>query len=545
MKILVGIVKDIGAEENYMMRIVDVDVFEDPMKPSNWESIDINKLNECANVMVDINKFKDSKQNPKEYLSADFNIDKLIDLGRNEKDFQITHVYYDETNNPQLYRVITSTGYIQMQDISELEYRHYNSIYGHNIDELTSFVKREPIEKAYEWWKAKDEAGNKCKYEFLSGKFETYENMPVKILYHYLTGVKGFKVGFHTVTEINDERRVELVHEYLLFNGNANVKLTEIIPKEKDVFDMYRYDMLGREDPYPDKRKLSWSGGTMSFISTKKNYSGLELDYYADSLGIDMRKITFSTYDKLKTSGYISEEWNFNQFGDLFGMTNNNILPNELSLLGARLQSEKENTLYGHVMSATHGHFSTFNTDSWFKVLVLPLSLQYYSKEFRDAIKPIMENYQDWYYRNLGNLIDNLGAKDAYETMHWAKETIKEVMKDITFVKEDGTIHKSNTDIIDEMDNLFTFRRNNYPLPEWLQIYAKDTIDALGGPDLLQKTIEVKGEDKAKEVITILAEGIEDEQRELNRKQFTSYVKPEEFIINDDENLFFETKRIK
>ena len=89
------------------------------------------------------------------------------------------------------------------------------------------------------------------------------------------------------------------------------------------------------------------------------------------------------------------------------------------------------------------------------------------------------------------------------------------------------------------MDMLFSFKRNNSPLPNWLQIYGKETIDALGGVELLQKTIEVKGEEEAKDVICTLAERIEAEQREFNRKQITPYVKPEEFIINEslDKNI--------
>lgn len=536
MKILVGVVKDIGKENNYFMHIVDTEVFRDPLDfSSDWEEISIKELSECANVNVNINNFKDSKQDPKEYLTADFDINKLIDSGRNKNDFQITNVYYDEYNEPQLYRVVTESGYIYMQDVSELWYRYKKSIYGDNIKELPSFVKREPLEKAYEWWKEKDNFAKNCKYEFLSGKFEPSEDMPVKILYHFLTGVKGFKVGFHTVTSINDERRAELVHEYFLFNGTANVKLTEIIPKEKDILDRYPgYNSYGKEqDPYPDKRKLAWKGGTMSYIFTRKNYSNLGLKERPSGSGIDIRYKTFSIYDKLEEASCIANEWNFNQFGDLFGMTNYNILPNELSLLSARLQSEKENTLYGHVMSVVQGHFSVNNTYNWFEVLAIPFALQYYSKEFRETIKPIMNNYQDWYYRNLGKLIDNIGAKDAYETMQWAKETIKRVMSDISFVKNDGSIKKSDIKIVDEMDMLFSFKRNNYPLPNWLQIYGKETIDALGGVELLQKTIEVKGEDNARDVICYLAEGIEAEQREFNRKQCTPYVKPEEFIIND------------
>ena len=48
-----------------------------------------------------------------------------------------------------------------MHDISELEYRKKSSILGGALEKLPAFVKKEPLSSAYEWWKAKDEAGKK------------------------------------------------------------------------------------------------------------------------------------------------------------------------------------------------------------------------------------------------------------------------------------------------------------------------------------------------------------------------------------------------
>lgn len=62
---------------------------------NGWD-LDINKLQECSNVKVNINNFKSIAPNPKEYLETKFDLNKLIGLGINDKNFQITNIYYDE-----------------------------------------------------------------------------------------------------------------------------------------------------------------------------------------------------------------------------------------------------------------------------------------------------------------------------------------------------------------------------------------------------------------------------------------------------------------
>ena len=117
--------------------------------------------------------------------------------------------------------------------------------------------------------------------------------------------------------------------------------------------------------------------------------------------------------------------------------------------------------------------------------------------------------------------------------MKWTKENAKNVLQDISLVREDGTLQKSNVSIVDQMSNLFTYKRNNYPLPDWLQIYSTETIEVLGGVELLQQAINTKGEKVLKESIPILAEGIESERRYELRKKGERFVKTEEVITED------------
>ena len=510
MKVLVGLSKR-GVEDNepYRMYIAETDEITGGIKSPEWEDLDIGKLNECVNIRISAENFKNNIQNPNEYINADFDIERLIGWGRKQKDFQVTNVYYDESNQPQLYRVVSSDGHISMHDISELEYRKKSSILGSTLEELPSFVKKEPLSSAYEWWKAKDEAGKKSESRFFSGQFETYESMPVKLLYHYLTGVKGFKVGYHTATEITEDYSSEIQHEYMLFKDTANIKLRESIPKKQETHSLYSfggYGMFGEEkDPYPDKRKLSYYGATMSMICTRENYPTFDIHHGPSSqcsydkdgiaIGIDYRNGLMSIYNKLEDAGCISKDWRLDEYNRIFGMTEYSLLPEEIALLSARLQSQKENTMYGHVMSATHGHWSTFNTDTWIKVAGLAISTQFYSPELREKINPILQQYPILFSSQLGEMIEDMGAKDALEVMKWTKENSKNVLQDISLVREDGTLQKSNVSVVDQMSNLFTFKRNNYPLPDWLQIYSPETIQSLGGVELLQRAINTRVEE--------------------------------------------------
>lgn len=560
MKVLVGLSK-IGFEDNepYRMCIVETDEITGGIKSSEWEDLDIGKLNECVNIRISAENFKNNIQNPNEYINADFDIEKLIGWGRKQKDFQVTNIYYDESNQPQLYRVVSSDGYVSMHDISELEYRKMSSILGSTLEELPSFVKKEPLSSAYEWWKAKDEAGKKSESRFFSGQFETYESMPVKLLYYYLTGVKSFKVGYHTATEITEDYSSEIQHEYMLFKDTANIKLRESVPKKQEAHSLYSfggYGMFGEEkDPYPDKRKLSYYGATMSMICTRDNYPTFDIHHGPSSQGsydkdgieidIDYRNGLMSIYNKLEDAGCISKDWRLGEYNRIFGMTKYSLLPEEIALLSARLQSEKENVMYGHVMSATHGHWSTFNTDNWIKVAELAISTQFYSPELREKINPILQKYQVLFSSELGEMIEDMGAKDALEVMKWTKENSKTVLQDISLVREDGTLQKSNVSVVDQMSNLFTFKRNNYPLPDWLQIYSPETIQSLGGVELLQQAINTRGEELTKESIPILAEGIENERRYELRRTGERFVKPDEVIISEDSNYTNETNGIR
>lgn len=543
MKILVGLSKNWhDGNSLYKMCIIDTDVTKESYSNrDNWKQVDINELSECVNVRVDADKFQTPIQNPSEYISADFDLKKIIESRLKQDDFQITNVYYDENGEPQLYRAVHSNGYIGMHDISELSYKKENSILGNTIEELPNFVKKEPLSSAYEWWKIKDEEGKKIESRFFSGQFETYGSMPVRLLYHYLTGVRGFKVGYHTQTEISDGYSPGIQHDYSLYKDTAIIKLRETIPLEKDILKFAPF--YSEKTSYPDERKLSYCGVSISMICTKDNYPKFDIhscpsskmSYGKDEIAIHIDDINslMHIYNKLEESGCISKEWKLNEYGNLFGLAVSDLLPEELALLSVRLQSEKEGTMYNHVMCATNGHWSTFNTDQWMRLPSLVLATQFYSPDFKEKLNPIFQDFHKLYEKRLQELIETMGPKDALETMKWTKEASKEVLKTISLVRTDGSLQKANINIVDELSSLYTFKRNNYSLPEWLQIYSPETIKALGGVELLQELIAKRGEQIAKESIPILAEGIEKEISDKLHNQRETSINKKGIIIEE------------
>ena len=549
MKILVKMYK--GYEENstYKMTIVDTtEIGDGTYQIHNSEDINIQKLKECVNVQVNEASFKDAFQNPNEYLSASYDVNKLIDWGVQSGNFIVTNIYYDENNQPQLYRVVNVNGESSIHDISEFNYNKKFSVLGDSLETLPEFIKKEPLSAAYEWWKQRDEVGKKSNDRFLSTQFKIYKDIPVKLLYHYLIGVKGFQVGYHTVTEVVDGRTVNMQHEYMLFKDTANIKLRESLPKEEKLVSYNQYSMFDFssrpiDNFYPEERKIGYYGTYMSMICDKDKYPVFNYNTPInsrlndkDSIVVDINfsngNDAMAIYNKLEESGCISKEWRLGEYG-LDGTTLNNLLPNEIALLSVRLQNEKENYPYMHSMVAYHGLWSVFNTDKWMKTLGLAFAIQYYNPDLREKLTSIFQKYPFMFSKELGGMIENLSAKNALEAMMWAKENMKVVLSEISLVKSEGNVLKSNISLVDQMSGYFTFKRNNYPLPDWLQIYSPQTIDAMGGVQLLQEGIKEKGEANMKEAYQIIAEMVESEMRDKKRLANTPYVKPED-IINEE-----------
>ncbi len=518
MKILIGLSNGLLEEnEPYKMYIVDLDSFE-PLK-QEWQDLNIVEISKCVNVRVNMGNYKSVIQNPIEYLEAEFDVSKLIDLGVNQSNFQITNVYVDESGSPALFRSVNSLGQIVMHDISELFYKKKFSIYGDDIEELPSYVKKEPISNAYDWWRKKEKNNKLIKKRFISDIFDTHSEMPVKLLFHYLVGVKKFQLGYHTVTEHNCKNAKEMKHEYFLFKNTANIKLTESIPLE-DSITLENVGVYGNKDPYPDKQKLGYYGATMSLICNRKNYPTFDLyekpisessyDEEGISVTIDATNDLIAIYNKLEEAKCISDTWRLGEYKNFASVTLSNLLNHELNTLSKTLQNEKDKNDYGH--------WSTYHTHDWMQIMALALSTQYYTPELRKNIASILQNYQEIFSYKLEKMIEKIGAKDALEVMKWAKKITEEIMPNISLVKEDGTIQSSNI-TIEQTKSLFTFKRNNFDLPDWLQIYSPSTIEKLGGEDYLNQIITTRGEESAESFLAIWAEKIESDQRYIIRNQ--------------------------
>lgn len=511
MKILVGLSNGLRNEqEPYQMLIVDVDNLEEG-RPE-WQQVKPEILNSCANIRVNLGNYQSILQNPIEYLEAEFDVSKLIDVSINNREYQIINVYNDEEGNPVLYQTANASGDIEMHHISEFPYKKKFSIYGENIEELPSYVKPSTLSEAYNWWSKKDKVNIKNKRtRFAYENFDTTEDMPVQLLYHYLVGVKGFQLGYHTITDINEKETQEKLHEYFLFNGSANIKLKESMPiNEEEIV----VSLFGNKDPYPDKQKLGYYGGTMSLICDCRNYPAFdvytrptsEINYDKEGIEvtIDIIDGCMGVYNRYEEAGCISPDWRVGEYKNIFGVTLASLLPDKLANLSKKLESEKERIIYGH--------WSSYNTNDWFQVMGLALSSQYYTPELRVKLGEILKEYQTIFSNKLTDLISKISAKDTLEVMKWAEDHIENVMADISFVREGNTIQKSNV-TAEQMKNLFTFKRNNLELPDWLQIYSADTIEKLGGVAYLKQFIRTRGEESAESYLSIWAEKLESDQR--------------------------------
>lgn len=513
MKILVGISKGIKKENvPYKMFIVDIDSIE-PTKQT-WEDLTVTGLSSCANVRVNLGNYKSITQNPMEYLEADFDLSKIIDASIQSYEFQIVNVYKDEAGQPVLFRTVDLNGEIKIHHITELPYKKTFSIFGGNIEKLPSFVKTLTLSDAYAWWAKKDKVKiHNRATRFMYENFETNEDMPVQLLYHYLTGVKGFQLGYHTITEKNEEyKEKEKIHEYFLYKDTANIKLTECI-NEKDG-SIEEVGLFGNKDPYPDTRKIGYYGAMMSLICERKNYPAFDIysrptsesNYDKDGIEvtIDLTNGGMDVYNKYEEAKCISNVWRIGDNNNFFGVTLTNLLPAKLIELSKIFQNEKERTEFGH--------WSSMNTSGWFQVMAFALSTQYYSKELRYALREIMNNYQSLFSKKLSDMIDKISAKDSLETMKWAEENIERAMLEISYVKEDNSLQNSSI-TLEQMKNLFTFKKNNYSLPDWLQIYSPETIEKLGGVEYLNQFIATRGEASSELFLSIWAEKLESDQK--------------------------------
>ncbi len=514
MKVLVGLAKGIKRDNvPYQMFIVDVDSIEP--KKQEWEEVTPEGLASCSNIRVNLGNYKSITQNPLEYLEAEFDLSKLVDISANQAEFQIINVYKDEIGDPVLYRTVNTLGDIEIHHISELPYKKVYSIYGDDVKKLPSYVKTTTLKDAYDWWARKDKAKvHRRTTRFVYENFDTHEDMPVQLLYHYLVGVKGFKLGFHTITDSNEKYSDnKKLHEYFLFNGTANLKLRESIPVIENPVEE-EVGIFGNKDPYPDTRKLGYYGATMSLICNRKNYPAF--DYYSKptseanydkdgiEVTIDITDGNMAVYNKFEEANCISTEWRIGDNNNFFGVTLSSLLTDKLGALSKKFQNEKER--------AEFGHWSTANTNDWFQVMAFALSTQYYTKDLRNSLSEILNEFQYLFSSKLADMIVKISAKDSLETMKWAEENVEKVMDAISFMKEDESIQKSNV-TVEQMKNLFTFKRNAFDLPDWLQIYSPETIEKLGGVDYLKQFIATRGEASSELFLSIWAEKLESDQK--------------------------------
>lgn len=504
MLLLLGILK---RNKYYFMNIVDTD---NESKKYNYQLIDPDILDSCDNVSVQ--NYLSSKQNPKEYLKGEFDVTDLIvdnnKLKARLDDYQIVSIYYDDNNKPCLYRSVNRAGDISMHDISEFDYTKKNSILGDDINNLPSFVEKKKVEDAYLY------LNNNRLDESKIGE------MPVGLAKHYLIGVKGFKEGYHTVTKTIYGVPIS-IHEYMLFNGTASLKLIEYVTEDKDVF-LTKQDYFS--NPYPKERTVDYAPSPIILLGSKQIISSFfklgvktEFTFYNNKITkliIPFDEDTFTMFDKYKKSKATYNIWKLDSNNNITFDIYEHILPNEIFKLPSSFCRDMKNLPFS-VNKSYKLEEENDNVKRWIYTVALFICWPFYTNDFKKRIRAIIKNYKMIYTSALNNLVRDIGPKNTLFVMKWTQEHLKEVMKNIL-----------DTDIsfVDENSCLFTFYQNKFDLPEVLRVYSEDTILSYGGVDKLKEDFETKNSEY-KTFIIMTLEKIESELRDSIDLEIDSNIK--------------------
>lgn len=464
MILLLGILR---RNNKYYMNVINT---EKESTIDDYQFINQFILNNCENIRI--SKFLSARQNPIEYLRGDFDVSKLIvddlHLRNRIKEYQIITVYYNEQNEPVIYKSIDRAGNISMHDTSEFEYIRNSSILGDDINKLPKFVERKPL------CDAKDSLKSYVENQDIN-------DIPVRLLKTYLINEKNFQEGYRTVTKINNGNEYD-IHEYMLFNGIITIKLVEYVSKDKKVF-MTKQDEIS--NPYPKERTAGFLSGPIIMLGSKRALSRFcktgvdtEFEFYNSKtfkLNIPFSEYCINTYDKYIKSKDILFSWQLDLYDNLPIDIYKNILPNEIFKLPNLFYHDMKNIPYGWNSSPNLTR-NNIIINLWIYTVALFMCWQYYSASFKKSIMPIMKNYKYIYESALTKLVSEVGPRGALTVMKWTKENLGKRLNNIL---------ESDTSCVISNKCLFTFHQNNYDLPEELKIYREETIIEYGGEYIL------------------------------------------------------------
>ncbi len=425
-------------------------------------------LKECQN--INVCNYKNPRQYPLEYMKGNFDTSKLLVTEKNkkdkERDFQILTVYYKNENEPCLYQAIDRTGKISLHDISELEYTK-NSIFGNDIRALPLFVQHKSIESAYEELKKLEK--------------EKLHELPCNLFKQYLLYIKGFQEGYYTITEINNG--VDLtIHEQMLFNGSATIKLIECIPKKKTMY-LTKQDAL--VSPYPKERTVGFMtndilliGSSVLIASNISKENEIKFGSFNKNGVIITLPLSFQSLDlieKINRAKRMYVGWHLNAKGNFPKELYNHILPNELFKIPNRFYHEMKSKPFN-----TRLYLAKENDciDLWIHTVALYFSWQYFTPSFKQKMKPILRELHQMIQQTLKDLVCKLGPTDALYVMKWTKEHMKKALEALASSNE---LENEEIVKIDDEEALFSFYQNDYKLPESLKVYSTETIDRYGG----------------------------------------------------------------
>lgn len=484
MLLLLGILK---RNNKYYMNVVNTDK---ACEIDGYQFINPYILNSCVNVKVQ--HYLSNKQDPKEYLRGEFDITNLIvddnKLRNRINDYQIISIYYDEENKPCLYKSIDRAGNISMHDIAEFEYTKRSSVFGDDFANLPSFIERKSLQDAYDYLKI-----NKLDEDMI-------EDIPVGLARHYLMGVKGFKEGYHTITEVNHGVPLA-IHEYMLYNGTATLKLIEYVSKDKNVF-LTKQDYFS--NPFPKERTVGFLPSPIILLGSKRliprffnTTVNTEYSFYSSKAiktNIPFSKNILNIYDKHVNTKDVHTAWKVDDDNNIPNDIYKNILPNEIFKMPSRFCRDMKNLPFS-VQHSYRLEEENTNITRWMYTVALFICWQYYSSDYKNKLRPIIKDYQMMYKNSLNNLVRDIGPRDTLTVMKWFKDHLQVEMKNIL---------NSDLSVIEDNSCLFSFYQNEFELPEVLRVYSEDTINNYGGVDKLKEDFDTNSTDRKAFIIKTL-----------------------------------------
>lgn len=498
MKLLLKVIEKLkDGRKSYILRTAEIN---GAFPVIQEKEMTLEELEDCINISIK-SECPKREDGPKGYFSAKNSLGEYIDFRNlSDSNFFVTNIYYDENNKPQLYRSIDVMGNVSVNDISEWKYYSHLSILGPDLNRIAYMkqIYNEPVRLLYHWWGTRADRS-----KTFADSFMIDDKMPVKVLYHYLVGVLGFKIGYSSILPADHWDGVGEVREYMLIKGSANVKLMEVVEEETDEL-----------TSYPRKRTVGFAGFKLSFLCPKdkelSDKKGIVVEDYSrkyNEVALEKCPEALKIFKEFDDRGLVSQRWGLGYKNRISKNLMSNLLPLNILLLNSVYEFKKWTSYnLGGTIPKMAG---------WIKAVSIANCMQFYSQSLSSVLNPIIKNYPYVLKYYFIELLNSLGPKKTQALMNWLYKSLIKELGNIRVSDGLSSYYAPIATVVNTMSELFNFKKNDLNLPDWLRIYSVETIESIGGEEFIWDLIGKLGEVNAKRSLIPLIEKIEEENADI------------------------------